>query len=104
MSRKSWICLTLVGLLGCGAGAVSVRAHRSAKAPTPTGQAMSAPVGPPIDLVELPPVEKRAEVPGFAGAGAWLNVDHPLELRELAGRAVVIDFFTSCCINCMQTI
>lgn len=42
--------------------------------------------------------------PGFDGATAWLNVDHPLAPSELAGHVVVIDFWTSCCINCLQTL
>lgn len=44
------------------------------------------------------------KVPGFAGATAWLNVDHPIALDELRGKVVVVDFWTSCCINCLQTL
>ena len=44
------------------------------------------------------------KVPGFAGATAWLNVDHPIGLDELRGKVVVVDFWTSCCINCLQTL
>jgi thiol-disulfide isomerase/thioredoxin/energy-converting hydrogenase Eha subunit A len=42
--------------------------------------------------------------PGFAGATAWLNVDHALTLEELRGKVVVVDFWTSCCINCIHTL
>jgi DNA-binding beta-propeller fold protein YncE len=42
--------------------------------------------------------------PGFDGATAWLNVDHPLKLEELRGKVVVVDFWTSCCINCIHTL
>jgi len=42
--------------------------------------------------------------PGFAGATAWLNVDHALTLDELKGKVVVVDFWTSCCINCIHTL
>ena len=104
MSRKAWISLALVGLLGCGAGAAVYKHSAGAPPPARTGQTVSEPSGPPIDLVELPPADQRIRVPGFAGSGAWLNVDHALGLDELAGRAVLVDFFTSCCINCMQTI
>jgi thiol-disulfide isomerase/thioredoxin len=51
-----------------------------------------------------PATTARAAVPGFAGATAWLNIDHALTTDELAGRVVVVDFWTSCCINCMQTL
>jgi thiol-disulfide isomerase/thioredoxin len=42
--------------------------------------------------------------PGFAGATGWLNVDHALTLDELRGKVVVVDFWTSCCINCIHTL
>jgi thiol-disulfide isomerase/thioredoxin len=46
----------------------------------------------------------RPRPPGFGGATAWLNVDHALTLDELKGRVVVVDFWTSCCINCLHTL
>jgi thiol-disulfide isomerase/thioredoxin/sugar lactone lactonase YvrE len=48
--------------------------------------------------------EARQRPPGFGGATAWLNVERPLELDQLKGRVVVVDFWTSCCINCIQTL
>ena len=42
--------------------------------------------------------------PGFTGANAWLNVDHPITMAELKGKVVVVDFWTSCCINCIHTL
>lgn len=33
----------------------------------------------------------------------WLNTEGPLSLnKELAGKVVLLDFFTYCCINCMH--
>ncbi len=52
----------------------------------------------------LPAVADRVEVPGFEGATQWINVDRALTLADLKGRVVVVDFWTSCCINCLQTI
>jgi thiol-disulfide isomerase/thioredoxin len=43
--------------------------------------------------------------PDFPGDFTWLNVSRPLALaRELAGRVVLIDFWTYCCINCQHVL
>lgn len=46
----------------------------------------------------------RPQAPAFDGATAWLNVDRPLDLAALRGRVVVVDFWTSGCINCIHTL
>lgn len=39
----------------------------------------------------------------FAAGLEWLNTEGPLSLtKELAGKVVLLDFFTYCCINCMH--
>ncbi|MCC2671649.1 MAG: Thiol-disulfide isomerase / thioredoxin, partial [Armatimonadetes bacterium] len=40
--------------------------------------------------------------PEFPPNAAWLNTDRPLTLRALRGKAVLLDFWTYGCINCMQ--
>jgi DNA-binding beta-propeller fold protein YncE len=43
--------------------------------------------------------------PDFGKDNAWLNVSRPLSLRDdLAGKIVLIDFWTYCCINCMHVL
>src|SRR5262249_28748557 len=40
----------------------------------------------------------------FGGATAWLNAERPLTPADLDGRVTVVDFWTSCCINCIHTL
>ncbi|XP_077114064.1 NHL repeat-containing protein 2 isoform X1 [Ranitomeya variabilis] len=41
--------------------------------------------------------------PDFAPGLEWLNTDGAISLhRDLAGKVVLLDFFTYCCINCMH--
>ncbi|XP_012670004.2 NHL repeat-containing protein 2 isoform X2 [Clupea harengus] len=43
------------------------------------------------------------KIPDFEPDLEWLNTEGPLSLaKELAGKVVVLDFFTYCCINCMH--
>ncbi len=47
----------------------------------------------------------RTRAPELHGTGGWIGVDQPLSLREhLRGKVVVLDFWTSCCINCLRTL
>ena len=46
----------------------------------------------------------RKPAPSLDGATSWLNVDHPLATDALKGHVTVVDFWTSCCINCLQTL
>lgn len=36
--------------------------------------------------------------------GSWLNADHPLRLRELRGRVVLLNFWVFTCYNCTNTV
>lgn len=86
-------------------GAVSgcTGSKSSVKTPTADAQTSSAQTS-SADQKALPAESERVAVPGFDGATAWLNVDHALTMKELAGHVVVVDFWTSCCINCLQTL
>jgi thiol-disulfide isomerase/thioredoxin/sugar lactone lactonase YvrE len=76
-------------------------------APPPTSDrpdpatAFLADAGP---LASLPPVGERARAGDFAGATAWLNVERPVARNDLDGHVVVVDFWTSACINCLHTL
>jgi len=47
------------------------------------------------------PVE--GNLPGFEGADIWLN-SAPLTKEKLAGKTVLVDFWTHSCVNCLRTI
>jgi thiol-disulfide isomerase/thioredoxin len=50
------------------------------------------------------PFPKRIDLPAdlLDGGHGWLNVSGPIELKDLRGKIVLIDFWTYCCINCMH--
>lgn len=46
----------------------------------------------------------RVRSPKLPQDGTWLNTDHPLSLKDLRGRVVILDFWTYCCINCLHVL
>ncbi|MEB3181045.1 MAG: thioredoxin-like domain-containing protein [Nostocaceae cyanobacterium] len=44
----------------------------------------------------------RVRAPELPQNQPWLNTNHPLSLRQLKGRVVILDFWTYCCINCLH--
>lgn len=78
---------TTVRWLACGAFAVAFAAH-----PLMTGAA---------DSGELP-FSNRQKAPPFPQDATWLNTAGALELKDLRGKFVLVDFWTYCCINCMH--
>jgi thiol-disulfide isomerase/thioredoxin/sugar lactone lactonase YvrE len=48
------------------------------------------------------PFARREKVPQLPQNLTWLNTAGPLELHDLRGKFVLVDFWTYCCINCMH--
>ena len=48
------------------------------------------------------PYKNRIESPDLSGGLGWINTAGPLELADLKGKFVLLDFWTYCCINCMH--
>ncbi len=44
------------------------------------------------------------KAPPFPQKLEWFNSDKPLNIDDLKGHVVLLDFWTSCCINCMHTL
>ncbi|MBM3993009.1 MAG: redoxin domain-containing protein [Planctomycetes bacterium] len=47
---------------------------------------------------------KSIDAPDLVGGTDWLNTDKPINLAQLRGRIVLLDFWTLCCINCIHTL
>ena len=108
MRRISWRSLLVTtiatGLLVSGCSAAKPLARTAVTSGAASSSANPQQVGSDETKSPLPAEAERVKVPGFDGATAWLNVDHALSMKELAGHVVVVDFWTSCCINCLQTL
>ena len=56
-------------------------------------------------LVPLLNASSTAPMPAPAwNNGSWLNADHPLRLKELRGRVVLLNFWVFTCYNCTNTV
>ena len=62
----------------------------------------------PAKAAEAPlnPFPEAVMVPDgiLEGGTEWLNTSQPLDLKDLRGKIVVLDFWTYCCINCMHVL
>jgi sugar lactone lactonase YvrE len=52
--------------------------------------------------MSAPPFAHRQKVPPLPEGTRWLNTAGPLQLGDLRGKFVLMDFWTYCCINCMH--
>jgi thiol-disulfide isomerase/thioredoxin len=57
---------------------------------------------PPVD--EDFPFPHRIKSPSLDGGVGWINTAGPIDIKDLKGKFVVLDFWTYCCINCIQTL
>jgi thiol-disulfide isomerase/thioredoxin len=51
-----------------------------------------------------PDLQGTVNAPDFPAGAQWLNIDHPLFMKDLKRKIVLLDFWTFCCINCMHVI
>ena len=46
----------------------------------------------------------KTNAPDFPAGAEWLNTPKPLSIRDFAGKLLILDFWTYCCINCMHIV
>ncbi|MCH8902045.1 MAG: redoxin domain-containing protein, partial [Chloroflexi bacterium] len=51
-----------------------------------------------------PTLSGSTPAPEFPAGHTWFNVSEPLSLADLRGKVVLLDFWTSGCINCQQIV
>ncbi|MGP8056823.1 MAG: redoxin domain-containing protein [Nitrososphaerales archaeon] len=86
--------LLVFGVIGIIILAAGLSALVPNQGSTPTGSSTVT------NLSNLP---NKGPAPNFKGIAAWIN-SAPLNISELRGRVVLIDFWTYSCINCLRTI
>jgi thiol-disulfide isomerase/thioredoxin len=101
----SWLLLLgLPLLIGLALLARSTNSsHDKTGQPKPAANwvALAQQQGPATKESEKPP---RVAAPELDGGLGWLNTNHPIHLKDLRGKVVVLDFWTFCCINCIHTL
>lgn len=60
----------------------------------------------PEQSVPTNPAPDAAMVPAgiLDGGSEWLNTSGPIDLKDLRGKVVLLDFWTYCCINCIHVL
>ena len=59
---------------------------------------------PPAEAPAENPFPGRFPAPSLDGGVEWLNTSGPVDLRDLRGKIVILDFWTYCCINCIHVL
>ncbi|MEX0586989.1 MAG: thioredoxin-like domain-containing protein, partial [Pirellulales bacterium] len=68
----------------------------------PAGTPETEETDPPVDADH--PFPHRVKAPSLEGGAGWINTANPIDLKDLKGKFVVLDFWTYCCINCMHVL
>ncbi len=50
------------------------------------------------------PFPNRIKSPSLDGGVGWINTAGPIDIKDLKGKFVVLDFWTYCCINCIHVL
>src|SRR5258707_12661104 len=91
------VAVVFVGKQGNQAVAAAVAARAAAEeTATAAEQALAEALAPPAAKRDE---SERRLAPELDGGGAWLNTAGPIQMKDLRGKIVILDFWTLCCIN-----
>ena len=103
---RYWLLVGTVLLVlhtGCGksgTGGIAAVESSAARAQPPADAKADAQKDVPLKH----PFSQRQKAPSLDGGLAWINTSGPLDLKQLRGKFVVLDFWTYCCINCIHVL
>lgn len=90
-------CVSIVLTQGIPATAMAVQTETAPATAGADEAAAQPPENPFPKAVKIPP--------GILDGGSeWMNTSRPIDLAELKGKVVLLDFWTYCCINCMHVL
>lgn len=98
--------MALVVLLILGCGVIGESTPRSAQGADDQAaadkkekqeQTEDSSLEPPKD-----PFPRKLKSPSLDGGVDWLNTSGEIDIKDLRGKVVILDFWTYCCINCMH--
>lgn len=106
LHRFSTLVYTTVLLLICQLAAVTNAAAWQEGAADPAATPPAKGGQDPVKEAPEDPFPRAVKVPEgiLEGGTEWLNTSHPIDLKDLKGKVVVLDFWTYCCINCMHVL
>jgi len=77
---------------------------QEATMPAATAQVVPQADAVPQKALAEHPFARRIPAASLTGGVEWVNVEQPITLESVRGRFVLLDFWTYCCINCIQTL
>ena len=102
MSRLIKFCSRNIFTIACLASAASAQFSLAALIQESTDQPPANAAG-AEDTPQNPFPEAVAVPAGILDGGTgWLNTSQPIDMKDLKGKIVILDFWTYCCINCMH--
>lgn len=58
----------------------------------------------PLSGTSTPTIHAPDFLANGEGKPTWLNTTKPLSIKDLKGQVVILDFWTSCCVNCLHVL